>query len=103
MPLKDTGKKTPFHPSTVLAKLHFKRLRIQSDLTMNKGAAKLGLSRKQLEDVETQRPYGCHIDWLLLLKACKVYGVTPDEFIKPMNARDRDFYTAKYTGKKRNT
>ena len=35
---------------------------------MNEGASLLAVSRKQLEDIETVRNYGCHLDLELLAK-----------------------------------
>lgn len=86
-----TPKKNPFHDDTLLAKMHFRRLRLDAGLSMNEGASAIGVSRKQLEDIETARPYGCHCDWLLLCRACVYYKVDADEFRKPIDKRDQRY------------
>lgn len=45
---------------------------------MNEGARLLNISRKQLEDIETGRNYGCHIELELLAKIKAVYGASID-------------------------
>jgi len=48
---------------------------------MNEGARLLGVSRKQLEDIETARNYGCHLDLELLAKMKVIYKTSMDELI----------------------
>lgn len=54
---------------------------------MNEGARLLNITRKQLEDIETGRNYGCHIELELLAKVKVVYGVSLDDLVGelPMN------------------
>jgi len=92
------GGKHPFPPATILAKVHMRRLRIKEGLSMVEGAMKIGATRKQLEDMETHRPYGSHLPWLLMLKLCAVYKVPLDTFIEPLPARELDFYSPKSMG-----
>lgn len=60
---------------------------------MNEGARLLGVSRKQLEDIETIRNYGCHLDLELLAKMKVIYKASLDEIIGEL-AEDyySDFY-----------
>lgn len=48
---------------------------------MNEGARLLGVSRKQLEDIETKRNYGCHLDLELLSKIKVIYKVSLDDLV----------------------
>ena len=51
-----------FSPITVTVKKNIRQLRLNAGYSMNEGARLLGISRKQLEDVETVRNYGCRAD-----------------------------------------
>lgn len=57
---------------------------------MNEGARLLGVSRKQLEDIETLRNYGCHIDLELLAKIKVIYEVSLDELVGTLPS---DYYS----------
>lgn len=48
---------------------------------MNEGARLLGVSRKQLEDIETRRNYGCHIDLELMAKIKVIYDCSLDDLV----------------------
>jgi len=48
---------------------------------MNEGARRLNISRKQLEDIETGRNYGCHVALELLAKIKVIYGASVDDLI----------------------
>ena len=48
---------------------------------MNEGAPLLAVSRKQLEDIETIRNYGCHLDLELLAKIKVIYRKSLDEIV----------------------
>ena len=48
---------------------------------MNEGARLLGISRKQLEDIETIRNYGCHIDLEILAKMKVIYKASMDDMV----------------------
>lgn len=52
-----------------------KEIRIREMKSMNAGAAMLGTSRKQLEDLETHRNYGCHISLDDMVTFCEAYDV----------------------------
>lgn len=41
----------------------------------------LGISRKQLEDIETPRNYGCHLDLEILVKIKVIYNVSLDHLL----------------------
>lgn len=66
---------TKFSPATLEVKKRLRSARIALGYSMNKGAALLRVSRKQLEDIETIRNYGCHLDLELLIIARHVYCV----------------------------
>lgn len=73
-----------FSPFMVAVKNNLRQLRIDAGNSMNKGAKLLGVSRKQLEDIETIRNYGCHIDLEILAKATIIYKVSLDRVIGDM-------------------
>ena len=81
---KKVQTKKGFHPATILAKCHLRKLRLDAGLAMTEGAAKLNMTRKVLEDTETHRPYGRYLDWTLIILACEVYSVSPDLFVEPL-------------------
>ena len=60
---------------------------------MNEGARLLNISRKQLEDIETGRNYGCHIELELLAKIKVGYGASLDDLVGglPKNAESEYF------------
>ena len=51
---------------------------------MNEGARLLGVSRKQLEDIETIRNYGCHLDLEVLAKMKVIYSASLDDMVGEM-------------------
>jgi len=57
---------------------------------MNEGARLLGVSRKQLEDIETIRNYGCHLDLELLAKLKVIYKCSMDDLIGEL---PEDYYS----------
>lgn len=70
-----------FSPITVAVKKNVKQLRLDAGYSMNEGARLLGVSRKQLEDIETIRNYGCHLDLELLAKLNVIYKASMDDLI----------------------
>lgn len=70
-----------FSPLTIRVKEHIRRLRLLAGHSMTEGSALLGVSRKQLEDIETTRDYGCHLEVELLAKVKVVYKVSLDELL----------------------
>lgn len=70
-----------FSPITVTVKRNIRQLRLNAGYSMNEGARLLGISRKQLEDVETVRNYGCHLDLELLAKIKVIYKTSLDEIV----------------------
>lgn len=70
-----------FSPLTVTVKKNVRQLRLDAGYSMNEGARLLGISRKQLEDIETIRNYGCHIDLEVLAKMTVVYEASLDEMV----------------------
>lgn len=87
--------KSKFHPDTILAKLHMRRLRLLEGYNLEDAAMVLGISRKQLEDIETHRSYGSYIDWLLILDYCEAYNVMPGVFTRPMTQEQIRFLKPK--------
>ena len=79
--MRKTEEFSKFSKATLVVKANIKALRKKAGFKMNDGAALLGVSRKQLEDIETTRNYGCHIDLELLAKVCALYHTTADEVI----------------------
>lgn len=70
-----------FSPITVSVKKNIKQLRLNAGYSMNEGARLLGISRKQLEDIETIRNYGCHLDLELLAKMKVIYKASLDDLV----------------------
>ena len=70
-----------FSPITVTVKKNIRQLRLNAGYSMNEGARLLGISRKQLEDVETVRNYGCHLDLELLAKIKVIYNASLDDIV----------------------
>jgi len=82
-----------FSPITIKVKRNIRRLRLQKGYSMNEGASLLGVSRKQLEDIETVRNYGCHLDLELLAKIKVIYGISMDEIFGELPS---DYYSDYY-------
>lgn len=72
---------TKFSPVTLAAKSNLKKLRLRYGHSMNTGARLLGISRKQLEDLETDRNYGSHIDLEILARAARLFHTTATNII----------------------
>lgn len=72
---------TKFSPCTIAVKARLRELRLNAGYSMNKGAAKIGLTRKMLEDLETVRNYGSHIELEILAKISIVYSVSVSELV----------------------
>lgn len=73
--------KSKFSPVTIAAKKNIKFMRIDAGHKMIAGAKLLGVSTKQLEDIETVRNYGCHLDLEILAKIRTVYAASVDQMI----------------------
>ena len=83
-----------FSPITVAVKRNIRQLRLNAGYSMNEGARLLGISRKQLEDIETIRNYGCHLDLELLAKMKVIYKTSMDEMTGGLpEAYYSDYYT----------
>ena len=85
--------RSKFSPATINVKRSIRRLRLRKGYSMNEGASLLGISRKQLEDIETVRNYGCHLDLELLAKIKVIYGVSLDDIFGQLPA---DYYSDYY-------
>lgn len=83
-----------FSPITVAVKRNIRQLRLNAGYSMNEGARLLGVSRKQLEDIETIRNYGCHLDLELLAKMKVIYKTSMDEMTGDL---PEDYYSDYYT------
>jgi len=70
-----------FSPLTIRIKEQIRRLRLNAGYSMTEGSNILGVSRKQLEDIETTRDYGCHLEIELLAKIKVVYNVSVDQLL----------------------
>ena len=70
-----------FSPVTIDVKKNIRKLRLEAGYSMNEGARLLNISRKQLEDIETGRNYGCHVELELLAKIKVIYGASVDDLI----------------------
>lgn len=79
-----------FSPITVTVKKNVRQLRLNAGFSMNEGARLLGISRKQLEDIETIRNYGCHLDLELLAKMKVIYKASMDSLIGEL---PEDYYS----------
>jgi len=79
-----------FSPITKAVKRNIRHLRLVKGYSMNEGARLLSVSRKQLEDIETIRNYGCHIDLELLAKIKVIYEVSLDELVGDLPS---DYYS----------
>ena len=63
---------------------------------MAEGSRLLGVSRKQLEDIETIRNYGCHLEIEVLAKVKVVYNVSIDSLVGELPAdQTADFLARK--------
>lgn len=82
-----------FSPITVAVKKNVRQLRLDAGYSMNEGARLLGVSRKQLEDIETIRNYGCHLDLELLAKMKVIYKTSLDELVGEI---PEDYYSDFY-------
>ncbi len=70
-----------FSPIALDVKKNIRRLRLKAGHSVNEGARLLNISRKQLEDIETGRNYGCHIELEILAKIKVVYGASIDAMV----------------------
>lgn len=82
-----------FSPLTIRVKRNIRQLRLQYGYSMNEAASLLGVSRKQLEDIETVRNYGCHLDLELLAKIKVIYSVSLDDIVGELPS---DYYSDYY-------
>lgn len=82
-----------FSPITVAVKRNVRQLRLNAGYSMNEGARLLGVSRKQLEDIETIRNYGCHLDLELLAKMKVIYNAPLDQLVGSL---PEDYYSEYY-------
>lgn len=90
-----------FSPLTIRVKEHIRRLRLAAGHSMTEGSNLLGVSRKQLEDIETTRDYGCHIELELLAKIKVIYSVSIDSLLGELpNDGDSELFIRK---RRRNT
>ena len=70
-----------FSKETQNAKFNIRLLRLQAGYSVNEGAKKLGLSNKQLEDIESNRNYGCYLNLDTLVKIANLYDVSLDGLV----------------------
>lgn len=90
----DQAQFSKFSPITITVKKNVRQLRLNAGYSMNEGARLLGISRKQLEDIETIRNYGCHLDLELLAKMKVIYKASLDDVIGELPV---DYYSDYYT------
>lgn len=85
-----------FSPLTIRVKEQIRRLRLEAGHSMTEGSNLLGVSRKQLEDIETTRDYGCHIELELLAKIKLIYKVSIDDLLGDLPSdSDSDLFIRK--------
>ena len=82
-----------FSPITVTVKKNSRQLRLNAGYSMNGGARLLGVSRKQLEDIETIRNYGCHLDLELPARMKVIYKTSLDKLAGQVS---EDYYSDCY-------
>ena len=70
-----------FTDAEIICKNQLRLLRQSRKVRMKEGAEMLGISLKQLEDLESTRPYGCHVSWDHIHAAAKAYKVSADFFM----------------------
>ena len=83
-----------FSSVTLNAKKNIRLLRLARGYSMNEGARLLSVSRKQLEDIETARNYGCHLDLELLAKVKVIYDISLDDLFGELPS---DYFSDYYT------
>ncbi len=83
---------TKFSPYMLELKATLRRLRKDAGHSMNKGAELLGISRKQLEDLETIRNYGCHVDAETMGLASRMYGTKFNVFAPSHMANKANYF-----------
>ena len=81
-----------FSPLSIHVKERIRRLRLDAGYSMTEGSKLLGVSRKQLEDIETSRDYGCHLELELLAKIRVIYKVSLDELLGNLPADAQSDY-----------
>jgi len=85
-----------FSPLTIRIKEQIRRLRLLAGYSMTEGSTLLGVSRKQLEDIETTRDYGCHLEIELLARIKVAYNVSLDDLLGDLPADARaELFTRK--------
>ena len=70
-----------FSPLTVAAKKNIRQLRLDMGFSVKQGARLMDISRRLLEDIETTRNYGCHIDLETLAKFKVAYKASLDDIV----------------------
>lgn len=83
-PQKAQQDKSKFSANELHTKSRIKEIRIAQGFDMAEGAKRMEISRKQLEDIETPRNYGCHITLDILVKASEALKVPVQTFVTPL-------------------
>src|SRR5690606_7335981 len=96
--LLNMSEQQKFSPLTIRVKGQIRRLRLLAGYSMAEGSRLLGVSRKQLEDIETTRDYGCHLEVELLAKIKVIYNVSIDDLVGEL---PQDLYSDFYARKRR--
>ena len=76
-----SNKKGKISPAETFAKGVLKQARLEREWSIREGAYALGITHKNLEDIETSRDYGCHLDFRVLAEYRKVYGLNLNQLI----------------------
>tara|TARA_R110000772_G_scaffold32454_1_gene79434 strand:+ start:245 stop:505 length:261 start_codon:yes stop_codon:yes gene_type:complete len=79
-------------------KASLRNLRLEAGFSMNRGAELLRVSRKQLEDIETVRNYGCHVDAEVMGRATMIYDTDMSMFA-PSHMKNKGSYFERPKGK----
>lgn len=77
----EASQRQKFSYETKLAKRNIKLLRLLAGHTLSEGASLLGISRKQMEDIEATRNYGCYLNLDILIKVRKKHGVPVESLL----------------------
>lgn len=74
---------------TLLVKRLIKKRRNQLGISMGKLGAMIGVSRKKVEDIETERDYGCFVYPDQLAKLAKALDVPVGYFFDESNLKEQ--------------
>jgi len=74
--------KFKFSDAEISTKKLIRQARLDKGMSMRAGSKAMGRTVKNLEDIETVQPYGCHITLDILLATSNAYGWTLAELVE---------------------